>query len=134
MFTQLLKVGALIATGRFLRPRIKGLLWIAAIWLLLWFVHSEYVSYVQLSGDSSFVMQASLIKTGLYGLSIAVYVLLVERKLWPKPVKIPPPPATTPQPVARVRMNAEDDGFNFLRDKPKLKATSEPQPQTRNPS
>jgi len=122
MFTQLLKVGALIAIGRFFKPRFKGLLWIAAIWLLLWFVHSEYVSYVQLSGDTRFVMHATLIKTGLYGLSIAVYVLLVEHKLWPKPVKIPSPPTKTPaQPVVRVHINEEDDGFNFLRNKPKLK-------------
>lgn len=130
MITQLLKVGALIATGRFFKPRIKGLLWVAAVWLLLWFVHSEYVSYVELSGDTRFVMQASLIKTALYGLTIAVYVMLVERKLWPKPVKIPPPPANTPQqPVARVRQHGEDDGFNFLRDKPQLKTAAKTRQQ-----
>ncbi|MGA0807058.1 MAG: hypothetical protein ACO3PV_11175 [Pseudohongiellaceae bacterium] len=27
-----MKLGALIAMGRFLKPRLKGLLWVAAVW------------------------------------------------------------------------------------------------------
>ncbi|HHX82107.1 MAG TPA: hypothetical protein GX696_03895 [Pseudomonadaceae bacterium] len=127
MFSQLLKFGALIATGRFLKPRIKGLLWVAASWLVLWFVHSEYVNYVQLSGNTSFVLHATLIKTSFYALSIAVYVLRVERKLWPKPLKMPPAkpltqrPSAPVEPVRPASLPANDDGFNFLRDKPTLK-------------
>ena len=131
MINQLLKLGVLIATGRFLKPRFKGLLWVAAVWLLLWFVHSEYVEYVQLSGDTSFVLKAALIKTGLYALSIALYVLLVERRLWPKPVKMPPSQAaataltataTATEPPLRP---GQDDGFDFLRDKRKLRDQAE---------
>ena len=131
MINQLLKLGVLIATGRFLKPRFKGLLWVAAVWLLLWFVHSDYVEYVQLSGDTSFVMKAALIKTGLYALSIALYVLLVERRLWPKPVKMPPSQAaatalpataTATEPLLRP---GQDDGFDFLRDKRKLRDQAE---------
>lgn len=127
MLTQLLKFGALLATGRFLKPRIKGLLWILLVWLLLWFVHSEYVSYVELSGDTRYVLQASLLKTGLYALSIAVYVLLVERKLWPKPVKMPPAPAQLEsRPVtAQTKVPGGDDGFDFLRAKTQLKNPAE---------
>jgi hypothetical protein len=127
MLTQLLKVGALIATGRFLKPRLKGLLWVAAVWLVLWFVHSEYVEYVQLSGDTSLVLKASLLKTGLYALSIAVYVLLVERRLWPKPVKMPPAhnssvaAAVAAEPVRKALPTGADDGFDFLRSKRKLR-------------
>jgi len=131
MINQLLKLGTLIATGRFLKPRFKGLLWVAAVWLLLWFVHSEYVEYVQLSGDTSFVLKAALIKTGLYALSIALYVLLVERRLWPKPVKMPPSqaavtalPATAPATEPALRPG-QDDGFDFLRDKRKLRDQAE---------
>lgn len=129
MINQLLKLGALIATGRFLKPRLKGLLWVAAAWLLLWFVHSEYVAYVQLSGDTSFVLWAALIKTGLYALSIALYVLLVERPLWPKPVKMPPPhaPAATPAApgTATPSPRSGDDGFDFLREKRKLRSQAD---------
>lgn len=124
MINQLLKLGALIATGRFLKPRLKGLLWVAATWLLLWFVHSEYVAYVQLSGNTTFVLKATLIKTGLYALSIALYVLLVERRLWPKPVKMPAPhrpvPVASPSTAAPPRRGG-DDGFDFLRAKRKLR-------------
>jgi len=128
MINQLLKLGALIATGRFLKPRLKGLLWVLAVWLLLWFVHSEYVQYVELSGDTSFVLMAALMKTGFYALSIALYVLLVERKLWPKPVKMPPPHAPAPPTAATFtaapRRNG-DDGFDFLRNKPRLRDKAE---------
>jgi hypothetical protein len=126
MINQLLKLGLFIATGRFLKPRVKGLLWVAAVWILLWFVHSEYVEYVQLSGDTSLVLKAALVKTGLYALSIALYVLLVERKLWPRPVAVPPPQKLSPQkthtdaPATRQPRDG-DDGFDFLRDKRKLR-------------
>lgn len=127
MLTQILKVGALLATGRFLKPRLKGLLWILVVWVALWFIHSEYVSYVELSGDTAFVLQATLLKTALYGLSIAIYVLLVERKLWPKAVKMPPTPVITDSVhlADKPRLRADDDGFNFLREKPTLKNQAE---------
>lgn len=127
MINQLLKLGALVATGRFLKPRIAGLLWVLAAWLALWFVHGEFVSYVQLSGDTRYVLHASLLKTLLYALSIGAYVFLVERRLWPKPVVIPPAkPADKPSspkvaPVPPPAAEAGDDGFNFLRDKPTLR-------------
>lgn len=126
MINQLLKLGALLAVGRFLKPRLAGLLWVAAAWLALWFVHGEFVAYVQLSGDTRYVLHASLLKTALYALSIGAYVLLVERRLWPKPVTIPPAtrPAAGPvkpvAPAARPVPAADDDGFDFLRDKTTL--------------
>lgn len=145
MFNQLLKLGALIATGRFLKPRLKGLLWIGVVWLLLWYAHSEYVQYVELSGDTSFVWKASLIKTLIYALSIAVYVLLVERPLWPRPVKAPPPhrPAAKPArgadvglgsgtkgPDATPPRSADDDGFDFLRNKARLRSSTDDFPDS----
>ena len=127
MINQLLKLGALVAIGRFLKPRLSGLLWVAAAWLALWFVHGEFVSYVQLSGDTRYVLHASLLKTALYALSIGIYVFTVERRLWPRPVAIPPggktaansPPAPPPKPAQPTRVG--DDGFDFLRERPTLK-------------
>lgn len=138
MFNQLLKLGALIATGRFLKPRLKGLLWVGVVWMLLWYAHAEYVHYVELSGDTSFVWKASLIKTLVYALSIAVYVLLVERPLWPRPVRVPAPQHAVAKPAVKSgsgapegagkapgRQGAGDDGFDFLRHKPKLRSPSD---------
>jgi len=127
MISQLLKLGALVALGRFLKPRLTGLLWVAAAWVALWFAHGEFVSYVQLSGDTRYVLHASLLKTLLYALSIGTYVLLVERRLWPRPVRIPAAtkPTTKPpessKPVPLPQPSAGDDGFDFLRDKQTLK-------------
>ncbi len=122
MLNQLLKFGMLIATGRFLKQRWRGVLGVLAVWLVLWVVHGEFVSYVELSGDTRYVLHASLIKLTLYALSIAVYVWRVERRLWPK-ATVPAagttssPPTTAPaKPVA---LTHGDDGFDFLRIKDK---------------
>ena len=131
MINQLLKLGALLATGRFLKTRMKGVLGVLLVWVLLWFVHSEFVDYVELSGDTRYVLYASLTKLLLYALTITVYVWKVERKLWPKtgttsvllPAgKKPAAQANTPRPV---RLAENDDGFDFLRDKRKLKDSSD---------
>lgn len=135
MINQLVRLGALIATGRFLKPRYKGLLLLALVWLILWFLHSEYVSYVELSNDRTYVLHASLLKLVLYALSVACYVLFVERPLWPKTTKAPAPAATSkPRPAAQSTASPSsqsrtlregDDGFDFLRNKPKLKGSKE---------
>lgn len=120
MINQLLKLGALIATGRFFRQRWRGVLAVIAVWIALWIVHGEYVRYVELSGDTRFVLHASILKLGVYALSILVYVWRVERPLWPKTVPAPAAPAnaltrtapTKPEPLVN-----GDDGFDFLRHK-----------------
>lgn len=120
MLNQLLKFGMLIATGRFLKQRWRGVLAVLAVWLVLWFVHGEFVRYVELSGDTRYVLHASLIKLALYALSIAVYVWRVERRLWPKTAAAGTLPATghdkllAPKPSTT---RSGDDGFDFLRYK-----------------
>lgn len=81
MLNQLLKFGVLIATGRFLKQRWRGVLGVFAVWIVLWIVHGEFVRYVELSGDTTYVLHAALLKLALYALSIAVYVWRVERRL-----------------------------------------------------
>ena len=117
MINQLLKLGVLIQIGRFFRQRWRGVLAVFAVWLVLWIVHGEFIRYVELSGDTRYVLHASLLKLALYGLSIAVYVWRIERPLWPK---TPPPGPATPQlqkPVSSqpATLTSGDDGFDFLR-------------------
>jgi len=132
MINQLMRLGALLATGRFLKSRYKGLLMLAFVWVLLWFAHSEYVSYVELSNDRTFVLHASLLKVVLYALSVGCYVLFVERPLWPKRSKVPPPNAAPrvnarPAPVSAAprEIPQGDDGFDFLRRKKTLRGSPE---------
>ena len=128
MINQLLKLGALITTGRFLKPRLKGLLGILAVWLVLWFLHSEFISYVELSGDTRFVLHVTVLKLALYALSIGLYVMLVEKKLWPKPLKAASPELIKPQQAKAARpavLPAGDDGFDFLRHKKALQSPAD---------
>ncbi|MDY6984370.1 MAG: hypothetical protein SV422_14890 [Pseudomonadota bacterium] len=124
MINQLLKLGALIATGRFFKQRWRGVLAVLAVWLALWVIHGEFVQYVGLSGDTRYVLHASIAKLALYALSIAVYVWRVERPLWPKtPAPVAPPPS--PNKIAATKTTGSrpvtlaqgDDGFDFLRRK-----------------
>lgn len=131
MINQFLRLGILVVTGRFFKPRIKGVILLAVVWIVLWFVHSEYENYVELSGDRSLVLYASVAKVVLYALSVGAYVFFVERPLWPKPTKAPPPAHTargeTASPSSTEPRTVEegDDGFDFLRRKGKLKSPRE---------
>jgi hypothetical protein len=115
----LLKIGALIAAGRFLKPRFKGLLVLIAFWLVLRFLHGEYLSYVELSGNTEHLVVAALGKITLYVLAFLVYVLMVERKILQR----------TQQDIEvrtlQERAAGEDDGFDFLRQKKKLQDSAE---------
>ncbi len=122
MLNQLLKLGMLIATGRFLKQRWRGVLWVLAVWLVLWIVHGEFVNYVELSGDTTYVLHTSLLKLALYALSIAIYVWRVESRLWPRTsVSVPVAAAGNSNATAPATSidtpRAGDDGFDFLRAK-----------------
>jgi hypothetical protein len=114
-----LKIGAFIVAGRFLKPRLKGLLVLIVFWLVINFLHGEYISYVELSGDTGFLISAALIKIGLYMIAFAVYVFTVERKILKRTAK----EIETKQ--VQERPAGEDDGFDFLRQKKKLQSPAE---------
>ena len=119
MLNNILKFSALIVTGRFLKPRFRGLLVLIIFWLVVRLLHAEYISYVQLSADTSFLWQASLIKIVLYLLGFCVYFLLVERRILLN--------SKLEQQAKRqqLQLAGEDDGFNFLREKKNLSSQSE---------
>ena len=126
MITNILKIGTMIVAGRWLKPRWKGLIVLIAFWLVVRLLHSEYVQYVQLSGDTHWLWQASLAKVGLYLLGLVVYLLTLERSLLLKAIKKPETPVSLSTKVSvkpSPALAENDDGFDFLRSKKKL-ATS----------
>jgi hypothetical protein len=128
MLNNLLKIGAMIVAGRWLKERWKGLLVLIAFWFLVTLLHSEYIQYVELSEDTSFLWQSSLIKVGLYIAGFLLYIFFVERKLFL--ASVPPKPKSRPSntskdPVIKRTLEEGDDGFDFLRDKPKLESESD---------
>ncbi|MBN4075360.1 MAG: hypothetical protein COA71_07980 [SAR86 cluster bacterium] len=114
MINNLLKIGALVVSGRFLKPRFKGLLLLLAFWFVIRLLHAEYISYVELSTDTSFLWQASLLKITLYILGFAAYFVIVERRLLLES-KI-----EQEETLIQRHIEGSDDGFNFLRKKAKL--------------
>lgn len=114
-----LKIGAMIAAARFLKPRLKGLLVLIAFWIVVRFMHSEYLSYVELSQDTAFLIQATFIKIGLYLLSFVIYLLTVERRILTRTEK------EIEAKQIREHPAGEDDGFDFLRQKKKLQSPAE---------
>lgn len=114
-----LKIGAFIVAGRFLKPRIKGLLLLLVFWIAVRFVHAEYISYVELSGDTRYLVHAALAKIILYLLAFLVYLFTVERKILRR----------TEQEIEAQRRHENtfnrDDGFDFLRRKKKLESPTD---------
>jgi hypothetical protein len=60
----------------------------------------------------------------LYALTLGIYVWRVERPLWPKPTVLASKPAS-PATSLMVSLPKGDDGFDFLRDKEKLRTRAE---------
>jgi len=114
-----LKVGALIVTGRFLKPRWKGLLILVVFWFMVSFLHGEYRSYVELSGNTDYVITAALSKIGLYILGFLVYLFIIERRILKRTEKEIEAKQVKEHPAG------EDDGFDFLRQKKKLRGSAE---------
>lgn len=109
-----LKIGAFLVAGRFLKPRLKGLLVLAGFWFLVSFLHGEYRDYVQLSGNTDYLISAALAKIGLYVLGFVGYVLTVERRILNRVQAEIAQKAEVENPRHR------DDGFDFIRRKKKL--------------
>lgn len=119
MLNSLMKVGAFLVAGRFLKPRIKGLLLLLVYWFVIRLLHAEYISYVELSTDTSFLWQSSLLKIALYILGFVIYFIAVERRLLLE--------SKIKQEEKHIQSQIEgnDDGFNFLRKKTKLNSKSD---------
>ena len=154
MINQFLKISMLVVTGRFLKPRLRALLLLAAVWFTITWLHGEYVDYVSLSGDTRFYLYASLIKLVAYVLAFLSYFLLVERRILlasrtpkrnarkrmniakafsstpsgPSNLLTPPnPSASSTSPASSNLPVAQpgDDGFDFLRHKRKLESSTD---------
>ncbi|MDA9909036.1 hypothetical protein N9E57_00760 [Gammaproteobacteria bacterium] len=116
---KLLKIGAFIMAGRFLKPRLKGLIALIAFWLVLRFLHAEYLSYVELSNDTQYLVTAALTKIILYVFAFLIYVFITERKILLRSQR---------EIESRHRQefsSTEDDGFDFIRQKKKLDSSAE---------
>lgn len=114
MLHQLLKVGLFVTLGLWLKRRLRGLTRLLFILAISWVLHSEYLAYVERSGNTDYLEWSFVIKWAVLFGGLGLYYLLVERRLGKTPVDNDKTRLSTEaaQPVG--------DGFDFLRQKKSL--------------
>lgn len=129
MLNQLLRFTLVSSALLWLRPRWRGLLALAAAVFLIHVLHGEYLGYVELSGDRSFLIGSYVFKWVALIISVGAYLFLAVYRLKPDRK---PPSAREPQrqaPAAGMpetkHTPATDDGFDFLRRKKTLESRAD---------
>lgn len=129
MLNQLLKFTLFTTVWLWLKPRWRGLLALAVFVLMVNILHSEYLDYVELSGEKQHLVWSFAIKWALIILGLAVYALATS--LMGKPAatskkkagkKVPDSKAATGDDGTKP---AGDDGFDFLRKKKVLETRAD---------
>lgn len=124
MLNQILKFTLFTSLWMWLRPRWRGLLALIVFIGLVTLGHGEYLDYVKLSGDSSFLIWSYAVKWLLIATGLLMYFLLVV--MWPKPRKASEGRSAGGKGQAATSGGKpEDDGFDFLRNKKRLQTRAE---------
>ncbi|NQX89137.1 MAG: hypothetical protein HRT77_10790 [Halioglobus sp.] len=119
MLNQLLKFTLVSSLLLWLRPRWKGLLVLCVSVLLVHIMHAEYLGYVELSGDRSFLVWSYVLKWLVLILAVVIYLFFVLSGSR----KVEPDKAKWREPLAN--QGTADDGFDFLRQKDQLKSRAD---------
>jgi hypothetical protein len=119
MFSQLMKIGLFVTLGIWLKHRLRGLVYLFAVLLLTWLLHSEYLAYVERSGNTAWLEWSFIGKWLLVFFSIGLYYLVVERRLG----KLPQ--AGKLKASVDSKEAAVGDGFDFLRNKKQLESQAD---------
>lgn len=113
MFYQLLKAGAVIQAWRWLRPRLWGLVVLFVSIVAILIAHSEYLGYVERTGNTGNLLLSYLLKWGGLLILVLIYCLYswisIKRARYKKSLQ-------------RMQYEEVGDGFDFLRKKRKLQS------------
>ena len=121
---------------RWIKPRWERLFFAAISFAMISYSHSEYMAYVEASGDAEYLVMSYQVK---FTLNLLTLVLLIVslRANYSKKEKIQEVPKTNHKPVENKQNQAEpkvhddevdsnfDDGFDFLREKTVLHGRSD---------
>ena len=122
MIQSLLKVAVFGALIQFLRPRFRGLLAVAVGIAVTFLVHSEYLSYVDLTGDTAYLLKSYWLKWTLITLIIFLYTVTVEVCYRKPRVNSDNKMVSAPKELTGSNVN---DGFDFIRRKKRLTTHAE---------
>jgi len=123
MLNQLLKFTLISSLLLWLKPRWRSLLAFCVLVILVHVLHGEYLGYVELTGDRSFLIWSYIVKWMALIAGLLIYILYTisgpkARTLGAKESKIRKEYPTKSNPIA-------DDGFDFLREKKHLQNRAE---------
>ena len=110
------------ATWRILRPRLKSTITLAVALVLVTITHSEYVEYVQLTQDKNWLVESYLLKWVIVIASICLYVAYNAGILFRCEIVSS---VDSRQHIQPGDQEKGDDGFDFLRDKPRLNSEAD---------
>lgn len=123
MLNQILKFTVITSIWLWLKPRWRALLAFIVSIVIITVAHSEYVKYVEISGNQGFLVWSYILKWSALLICIIVYALVtawgiggkrtVSAKVENGPVKLAP------------RIEGQNDGFDFIRRKKKLDSQAE---------
>ena len=121
---------------RWVKPRWKRLFFAAISFAMISYSHSEYMAYVEASGDAEYLVMSYQVKFTLNLLTLVLLIVSLRAK-YSKKEKIQEVPKTNYKPVENKQKQAEpkvhddkvdsdfDDGFDFLREKTVLHGRSD---------
>ena len=122
MLNQLLKFTLFSSILLWLKPRWRGLLVLIVLVVLVHVLHSEYLGYVELSGDRSLLIWSYVFKWTVLFLGVFSYLFLSLSGLQSKP---PRALGSQAKQGSVPKLTAVDDGFDFLRHKQRLQNRAE---------
>ena len=121
---------------RWIKPRWERLFFAVISFAMISYSHSEYMAYVEASGDAEYLVMSYQVKFALNLLTLVLLVVSLRAK-YSKKEKIQEVPKTNHKPVENKQKQAEpkvhddevdsnfDDGFDFLRKKSVLQGRSD---------
>jgi len=123
MLNQILKFTVITSIWLWLKPRWRALLAFIVSIVIINVLHSEYVKYVEISGNQDFLVWSYILKWSAMLFCILAYLLVNVWGISSK--KTLPVKAANESARVAPRVEGQDDGFDFLRRKKKLNSQSE---------
>lgn len=123
MLNQLLKFTLISSLLLWLKPRWRSLLAFCVLVILVHLLHGEYLGYVELSGDRSFLVWSYLVKWAALTVGLLAYIFYIISGPNTRAAGADESSIRKNQPKKVTRL--ADDGFDFLRGKKHLQNRAE---------
>ena len=122
MLQALLKFTAFAVLVRLLKPRFRGLLFSGLFIGIALIAHAEYIAYVGLAGDTTYLAQSYSYKWLVITIVIFLYLLVVERRLYKCKSRVS---EEVPPTREILTGRTQEDGLDYHRRKQKLTTRGE---------